>query len=173
MNRVVLISLAIMLIATGVSAGTDEEDSVGVETYRLLLNNGESFHVYQGKLTEQGVEGVTRLDSAVVVPREDIHSLYRYGGSGAKKGAHTGALVGLGAAVMVYLMAVSEASGDSSVKVDNGKAMQMSVGFVAVGAVIGGLIGSASSNWQRVSLKYGTAYGSSGNDLGVTLSWSF
>ena len=147
--------LLMILMAAGTLSAQD--NTTELERFRVLLTSGERIEGRDGSLTSDGLQGVSAKGDLVFVARSDIRLLDRYLGNNGGKGAKIGAAIGLGTAILSYIMARSEAASDPYKEVDNSRIAPIFIGFAGVGALIGYAIGSSQTKWEKVP--YGTGLG--------------
>jgi hypothetical protein len=85
-------------------------------------------------------------DLAAPLPMAQVAQIQVPNGSLAGRGARIGATVGLG----LSLLAIAVTAGDSWVSPTAGQAVAAAIGWTAMGAGVGAIIGSASQRWTTV-----------------------
>jgi hypothetical protein len=118
-----------------------------IRTYKnfvVVQQNGERFEGQDGVMTAKRFTGFLKNGTPFDISKNDIETLFVQTGSQSGKYALYGGLFGLAIGVVAYISWAAD-----PMRNDNGPSpLVLTLASTACGALIGGIIGSSSSEWH-------------------------
>jgi hypothetical protein len=141
MARTLALVLSLLVI---LSVSTNAQDTIKTyNKYVIVRQNGDRMEGRDGTLTPTQFNGVLLNGTQFNLQKNEIKTLYIEGGTRAGTYALYGGAIGLVTSLASILGASSSVAG-----VDEEKAIILTAALTGGGAIIGGLIGSSSTEWR-------------------------
>jgi hypothetical protein len=156
--RFVVLSM-ILTFSMALASDSAAQTTLEFHAFRAVTKDGTRLDGREGVLTSNELRATAGDGTMLHIPREDLDLLDLQNGSRVTKyavaGAVAGGLVSVGAILSV------EANPDYELRTD--RVLPFTAGLIAVGALVGAIVGSNQKVWKNVELSAGSSRRSPSN----------